>query len=74
MNTTRNYTYDRQTITDRNSPNFQNGENKDLNSTDTISKSPNSLKQIENDILKINTNTLCDSDQPRSKISKKASF
>ena len=73
MNTSRKYNYERPTITERNSPSLHNGVQKDSSSTDTISKSPSSLKQIENDILHMNTNSLCDSDQPRSKISKKES-
>ena len=73
MKNSKNYDFERPTITERNSPNLPNGVKKDSSSTDTISKSPSSLKQIENDILHINTNSLCDSDHPRSKISKRES-
>ena len=69
INLSRNYGNDRPKITERHSPNLPSP----VNSTQPVntSKSLDTLKRIENDIINIDSNKICDSDQPRSKITMK---
>ena len=67
----RSYSDDSPTNIERHSPTIQNRLTGNLVQSDNTPKSPNNPKRIENDILNIDTNTICDSDTPRSKISKK---
>ena len=67
----RSYGDDSPTNMERHSPTIQNHLTGNLVQSDNTTKSPNTLQRIENDILNIDTNSICDSDTPRSKISKK---
>ena len=67
----RSYGDDSPTNMERHSPTIQNRLTGNLVQSDNTTKSPNTLQRIENDILNIDTNSICDSDTPRSKISKK---
>ena len=67
----RSYGDDSPISIERHLPTIQNRLTGNLVQSDSTPKSPNTPNRIENDILNIDTNTICDSDTPRSKISKK---